>query len=85
MGLNITRTATVSYTADQWQLFSEPGRDEAAVELNQALQAAVNTPGATESTVYAAMRPVCEKFGHLGASDSEADDLIERVCEKVLG
>lgn len=77
----ITRQAKIAFTADQWQLFDEKGRDEAAAELNTALEAAVNAPGATETSAYQAMKPVLSKFSHLGAEDSEADGLIERVYE----
>ena len=82
--LKITRSATISFTADQWQLFDNPGRDEAATALNAALQAAVNAPGATASSVYRDMQSVCSRYGNLGAEDSEADHLIERVIEKTL-
>lgn len=83
--LTTRTTATVDFDADRWELFDEPGRDEAARDLNQTLQGAVNADGATADSVRAAMRPVCDKHGHLGADDGEADRLIEHVIDKVFG
>lgn len=77
-------TVTIAFTADQWELFDEPGRDEAAEELNRTLQDAVNAEGATAESVRTAMGPVCSKLGHLGADDGEADHLIERVIDKAF-
>lgn len=82
--LTITKTVSVSFTADQWELFDEPGRDEAAIALNAALEAAINAPGATESSAYRDMQPVCKEYEKLGASDGEADYLIEKVIRKAL-
>jgi len=85
--LNIQRSATieVSFSADQWELFDVKGRDQAAADLNKALQDAVNAPGATEQSVHAAMRPVQQRLGDLGADDGEAQGLIDHVVEKVFG
>lgn len=82
----ISRRATVavSFSADQWELFDEPGREEAAAELNRTLQEAVNAEGATAESVRTAMAPVCSKHGNLGADDGEADHLIERVIDKAF-
>lgn len=82
--LVITKTAKITFTADDWELFDEKGRDEAALALNTALEQAVNAPGANEAGAYLAMQPVCKQFSHLGAQDSEADRLIERVIEMIL-
>jgi len=85
--LNIQRSATieVSFSADQWELFDVKGRDQAAADLNKALQDAVNAPGATAQSVHAAMRPVQQRLGDLGADDGEAQGLIDHVVEKVFG
>jgi hypothetical protein len=84
-GMTTTTTVTIDFDADRWELFDEKGRDEAAAALNTALQTAVNAPGSTASTVRRAMAPVCSRFAGFGASDSEADRLIERVIRKVYG
>lgn len=84
-GLEITTTAKIDFSADRWELFDLPGRDEAAKALNEALQAAINAPGSTESSVHQAMRSVRSKYAHLGADDSEADHLIENVADKIYG
>jgi hypothetical protein len=84
--LVIRRQATVdvSFTADQWELFDEKGRDDAALELNNALRDAIAAPGATATTVEAAMQVVQRRLAHLGADDSEPQHLIDRVLEMVF-
>lgn len=84
-GLELTITAKIDFSADRWELFDLPGRDEAAKALNEALQEAINAPGSTESSVYQAMRVVCSQYAELGANDSEADHLIESVVDKIYG
>lgn len=80
-GIEVKRTARVSLDldADRWELFDEPGRDEAAADLTRTLQDAVNAPGSTRDSVYAAMAPLQRRYGDLGADDGEAQDLIDRV------
>lgn len=84
--LEINRRATIkaSFTADQWQLFEMPGRDEAATDLNRALEQAIAEPNSTVASVYAFMATVREKHAALGAQDSEPDDLIDLVVERVF-
>ena len=85
--LTIRRSANidVSFTADQWELYDKPGRDEAVAELNAALRDAVNAPGSTEQSVLDAMQIVQRKHDKLGADDSEPQHLIDHVVEQVFG
>lgn len=84
--LEISRRATVkaNFTADQWQLFEMPGRDEAAADLNRALEQAIAEPDSDANSVFAFMAKVQEKHAALGAQDSEPDDLIQIVVERVF-
>ena len=83
-GLTIRRAITAEFTADQWELFDMPGRDEAARRLNQALTDAVNAEGATASSVWKAMGTVQRELADLGAADSEPQGLIDLVVDKVF-
>ena len=84
--ITIHRSASidVSFTADQWGLFHEPGRDEVAIELNAALRDAVQTPGATARSVEEAMQIIQIKHDRMGADDSEPQGLIDHVIEKIF-
>ena len=82
--LTIKRTVGIGFDADRWELFELPGRDEAAAELNAALEAAINADLATAASVRLAMRPVREKHRNLGADDGEAEGLIEQVVDMAL-
>ena len=83
-GLTIRRAITAEFTADQWELFDMPGRDDAARRLNQALTAAVNADGATAQSVWKAMGTVQTELADLGAADSEPQGLIDLVVDKVF-
>jgi hypothetical protein len=53
MYITKTITITVHATADDWQLYDLPGRDDAAIALHQRFEALVNK-GATRSEVRTA-------------------------------
>ena len=69
----ITKTITISVhaTADDWQLYDLPGRDDAAIALNQRFEALVNK-GATRSEVRNGM--CLSDYANLGATDTEVRD-----------
>src|SRR5215469_16891751 len=50
MYITKTITITIHATANDWQLYDLPGRDDAAIALNQRFEALVNK-GATRSEV----------------------------------
>lgn len=77
--------AISSLTADDWELFDKPGRDEAAKALNAALETAINADGATVDTVWTAMEPIQRDHASLGADDTEGRAMIQDVIDKVFG
>lgn len=83
-GLTIRRTISAAFSADRWELFDKPGRDEAAAKLNAALETAVNAPASDASSVYTAMDLVQNELSDFGAGDSEPTGLIDQVVEKVF-
>lgn len=83
-GLTIRRTISAAFTADQWELFDKPGRDEAAKRLNAALEAAVNAEGSTPQSVWSAMGTLQSELAGLGADDSEPQGIVDTVVEKVF-
>lgn len=81
--LAITRSARITFTADDWELFDEEGRDQAALDLNKALEDAVNAPGANADLVWRGMREMQRRHDQLGADDGEAARIIEMVIDKM--
>lgn len=79
--LTVRSIVSVKFTADQWELFDDDGRDAAAAALNSALEAAVNAENSTPASVYAAMQPVQHQYAELGADDGEAGWLIDKVAQ----
>jgi hypothetical protein len=70
--LDITRRLNgVNLTADDWELYDLPGRDEAAQAINAALVQAFNTPGADRRSVTEQTYAVMNAYSRLGAIDSE--------------
>lgn len=64
----------VNLSASQWHLFtSKPGVENAAKELNKALNAALQFCRSAESA-YGRMKPVLEKYADYGAQDTEPRD-----------
>lgn len=81
--LSISRRATITFTADDWELFDEPGRDRAANDLNKALEDAVNAPGAVAGQIWRDMREMQNRHAQLGADDGEAARIIEIVIDRM--
>ena len=83
-GLKFKTMVTVGLSADDWQLFDQKGRVQAANALNKALQEAVNKDGSTPNTVWQAMNKVMDQFSAFGATDSEACHVVDHVLNKVF-
>ena len=82
--MNITKTITITVhaTADDWQLYDLPGRDDAAIALNQRFKALVNK-GAMRSEVRNGMR--LSDYANLGAADTEVRYFVEDLLDRTLG
>lgn len=80
------KVSDVSYSADNWKLFDQPGRDECAVRLNQAFADLVNS-GLSRTEVEAQFESVLNRSenANLGAADSEGYYMMERLLKKVFG
>jgi hypothetical protein len=80
----ITKTITISVhaTADDWQLYDLPGREDAAIALNQRFEALVNK-GSTRSEVRNGM--CLSEYANLGATDSEVRYFVEDLLDRTFG
>ena len=80
----ITKTIiiTVHATADDWQLYDLPGREDAAIALNQRFEELVNK-GATRSEVRNCMR--LSDYANLGAADTEVRYFVEDLLGRTFG
>jgi len=82
MYITKTITITVHATADDWQLYDLPGREDAAIGLNQRFEELVNK-GATRSEVCNGMR--LSDYANLGAADTEVRYFVEDLLDKTFG
>jgi hypothetical protein len=80
----ITKTITiiVHATADDWQLYDLPGRDDAAIALNQRFEALVNKR-AMRSKVRNGM--CLSGYANLGAADTEVRHFVEDLLDRTFG
>jgi hypothetical protein len=73
---------TVHATADDWQLYDLPGREDAAIALNQRFEELVNK-GATRSEVR--NRMCLRDYANLGAADTEVRYFVEDLLDRTFG
>ena len=80
----ITKTIKISVhaTADDWQLYDLPGREDAAIALNQRFEELVNK-GAKRSEVRNGMR--LSDYANLGAVDTEVRYFVEDLLDRTFG
>jgi hypothetical protein len=80
-GVEIIKTLQLTLTADEWELYDIPGRDEAAFQLNRGIEEIIND---SEIPVLMKMR-YCDKilggFAEYGAADSEGFRMIDDIFE----
>ena len=72
----------ITATADDWQLYDLPGREDAAIALNQRFEELVNK-GATRSEVRNGMR--LSDYANLGAADTEVRYFVEDLLDRTFG
>jgi hypothetical protein len=79
----ITKTITISVhaTADDWHLYDLPGRENAAIALNQRFEELVNK-GATRSQVRNGM--CLSDYTNLGAAGTETRHFVEDLLDKTF-
>ena len=79
----ITKTITIRVhaTANDWQLYDLPCREDAAIALNQRFEALVNK-GATRSEVRNAM--CLSDYANLGATDTEVRYFVEDLLDRTF-
>ncbi|HKE21709.1 MAG TPA: hypothetical protein VKB88_04915 [Bryobacteraceae bacterium] len=82
MYITKTITITVHATADDWQLYDLPGRDDAATALNQRFEELVNK-GTTRTKVRNGMR--LSDYASLGAADTEGRYVVEDLLDRTFG
>jgi hypothetical protein len=74
----VRAVVSLNLGADDWQLYDEPGRDEAATELNRSIEGLLAEGAAPESAAFWAVlnRPHLVK---LGAADSEGYAVLHSI------
>ena len=76
-------TISVNYTADDWQLYDLPGRDEAAQLVNKAISDSFNS-GSNSHAVWKAAWTEMTKHSNLGMIDSEGCRLLDSIMNKLI-
>jgi hypothetical protein len=69
-------------TTGNWQLYDVPGREEAAIPLNQRFEELVNK-GAKRSEVRNGVR--LSDYANLGAADTEGRYFVESLLARTFG
>lgn len=82
MYITKTITITVHATADDWQLYDLPGREDVATALNQRFGKLVNK-GAKRSEVRNGMR--LSDYENLGPADTEVRYFVEDLLDRTFG
>lgn len=86
MGISVEtrRVVRVTFDADEWELYDEPGREDAARAINQAFEVAVNG-GSSQEDVAKATIKMMNKYASFGAADTEGYSMLNRLLKKVYG
>ena len=82
MYITKTISITVHATADDWQLYDMPGRENAAIALNQRFEELVNK-GAKRSEVRNGMR--LSDYASFGAANIEVRYFVEDLLDRTFG
>ena len=69
--------AEINLKADHWELYHMPGRDQAAEQLNRALEQHLRTTG------LAGVEQVLRPFSAFGATDSEGYNTLAWVLQQL--
>jgi hypothetical protein len=77
-------TVAIDASADDWELYDKPGRDEAAIALNEYFTDLVNQ-GCTRDEVENGMWPKLKEYSELGAADSEGIRFMELLLYRTFG
>ena len=77
-------TVTVDASADNWELYGGPGREDAALALNEHFARLVGE-GCTRSEVERGMWPKLEEYSELGAADSEGIRFLGHLLDRTFG
>lgn len=79
-----TVTVMVDASADDWELYDGPGREDAARALNGGFMELVNQ-GYKRAEVERGMWPKLREYSELGAADSEGIRFLELLLDKTFG
>lgn len=74
---------SIDYNADEWDFYELPGRDAAAQDINDAIQATFNL-GGTEKEVRSAGFKAMRKYCCLGACDSGAVWKLSKIMTELF-
>jgi len=71
-------------SADQWELYSIPGRNQVAKRLNSGMNRAVNT-SKDWNEAYEKGEKMLFKFSDHGAADSEGISMLVNILNEAFG
>ena len=72
--------ATITLTADDWALYGNEGRDNAAKELSRLAEQAINT-SANRSEVETKLSRALELYSEFGANDTEGRGVMYELFD----
>ena len=81
----VSRVTKISYTANDWQLFGMAGRAGVARKLNTAVKKAVQDNPTIRANFESQIRKSQMKYDSYGAADSEGNELVWHIANKVYG
>jgi hypothetical protein len=84
MKVTKTITVTIDASANDWELYDNPGRDDAATALNEHFMRLVNN-GCTRAEVEKGMFPKLREYDELGAFDTEGLCFLSLLLDTTFG
>lgn len=82
--VDLSRKVEAVFSADDWQLYDDPGRDAAAASINRVFSEAVNS-GKTRSEVEKLTYAELLNQRDFGAADSEGMWFLQDILEATYG
>lgn len=80
-GVEIIKTVQLTLTADQWELYDIPSRNEAAFQLNRAIEEIINDPEIPSEKKMRRCIQILGGFAEYGAADSEGFRMVDDIFE----
>jgi hypothetical protein len=73
---------TLNYSADDWQLYDMPGRDNIASKLNHGMEVRIHVAPTRRDFK---LGNLLDTYAVYGARDSEGFHMVEHILDRVYG